>query len=55
MGFFNDDGTKPGLRLICKKLNDPYELIPCNMNRPGQRYERGFKCGAFEKDEKAGK
>ena len=55
--YYDDDGTeinpdlnpKPGLCLICKKLNDPIEEIPCTLNRVGQRYEDEFKCFAFEK------
>ena len=59
MGYFDDDGTeinpdfypKPGLCLICKKLHEPREKIPCTLNRIDQRYEHEFKCGAFEKNE----
>jgi hypothetical protein len=59
MGYYDDDGNeinpdfypKPGLCLICQKLNDPHEQIPCTLNRIDQRYELEFKCGAFEKNE----
>lgn len=55
--YFDDDGTevnpdlipKPGLCLICNKLNDPNEDIPCTLNRMGQSDEDDFICLAFEK------
>lgn len=56
-GYFDDDGNeinmdlikKPGLCTVCKKDNDPHEVIPCNLNRFDQRNELEFKCFAFEK------
>ena len=58
--YFDDDGTevapdmypKPGLCLICKKLEDANEIMLCNLNRIDQRKERDFKCGAFDPIEK---
>ncbi len=41
--FYDDDGTEinpnlfsnPDLCLICKKPDDPNEVIPCTLNRVG--------------------
>ncbi len=60
MAYFDDDGTevdpdmypKPGLCLVCKKLNDRgEEELLCNMNRLSQRNKRDFECGAYEPQE----
>ena len=55
--FYDDDGTevnpdlfpKPGLCVICKKLDDPDEEILCTLNRLDQRERAEFKCFEFEK------
>ena len=57
MAYFDDDGNeinpdfypKPGLCLICAKLNNPREKVLCTLNRIDQRYEKEFECHAFEK------
>ncbi|MFC2125685.1 hypothetical protein ACFLU5_12825 [Bacteroidota bacterium] len=54
--YYDDDGTEinpdlipqPDLCLICKKLDDPNEEIPCTLNRVGQKDDIEFECGAFE-------
>ena len=54
--FFEDEGTeinpdlipKPDLCLICKKQDDPEEVILCELNRIDQRNDNEFKCFAFE-------
>ena len=56
MAYFDDDGNemfpnlvpKPSLCTICKKEEDPYEEILCNLNRLGQQGEEEFICHAFE-------
>ena len=58
--FFDDDGTevdpemypKPGLCLVCKKNSDASKEMLCDLNRLDQRYEKEFKCFAFEAIEK---
>jgi hypothetical protein len=58
MPYFDDDGNeinpdfypKPGLCLICTKLNDPREKVLCTLNRIDQRYEKEFICHGFEKE-----
>lgn len=55
--YFDDDGTevnpdlipKPGLCLICRKLNNTNEEIHCTLNRMDQRDDDDFICFAFEK------
>ena len=54
--YFNDDGTEinpdlipmPDLCLVCKKKDDPYEEIPCTLNRIGREPGDEFVCYAFE-------
>jgi len=57
-GIFDDNGNPinphsipmPGLCLLCKSYDDvdPEENILCNLTRFDQRYEKEFKCGAFD-------
>lgn len=55
MPYYDDDGNeldpttipRPGLCLMCEKLDDPGEEILCNLNRLDQVDEPQFKCGAF--------
>jgi len=54
-GFYVDYGTKlntdlypkPGLCLICKLDDDPFEEILCMLIRLGQRNEEDFSCGEY--------
>ena len=54
--IFDDDGTeinpdlipKPGLCLICKKLDEQSEEILCSLNRLDQSNNDEFICFAFE-------
>lgn len=55
--YYYDDGTeykpdlysKPGICLLCKKDNDPTELILCNLNRMDQLLNHEFRCYDYEK------
>ncbi len=57
--YFNDDGTEinpdlipmPDLCLVCKKKDDPYEEIPCTLNRIGTKAGEEFECFAFENND----
>jgi len=54
--YYKDDGTEefpdliptPNLCLICKKQDDPYEEILCNLNRLDQHGNEEFICFGFE-------
>jgi len=56
MPYYDDSGTeinpdlipKPQLCLSCKKNDDLYEELLCNLNRLDQRNETEFKCFAYE-------
>ena len=55
-GYFSDDGTplnpdlipKPALCLSCRKNDDPYEEVLCNLTRLDQRNNTGFICFAYD-------